>query len=49
MITAKQRWIQFEEKNGRAPTLEEWESWGYHKRYYYQVRKQVQKEALKNE
>lgn len=49
MITAKQRWIQFEKKNGRPPTLDEWEDWGYHRRYYYQVRKQVEKEGTANE
>lgn len=47
MITAKERWIQFEKKYGRPPEIEEFEEWGYHKRYWYEVRKKIEKEIEK--
>lgn len=48
MITAKERFQEFEKKNGRQPTKEEFEEWGYHRRYWYEVKKKIEKESEEN-
>ena len=44
MITAKQRFKDFMKETGREPTREEFESWGYHSRYWYEIRKKIEKD-----
>lgn len=38
---AVQVWLEFEEKNGREPTKEEFINMGYYNTYYYKIRKKI--------
>lgn len=46
MVSAKQRVKNYMKEFGSYPSKDVWLSWGYHDKYYYQVKRELKKEGF---